>query len=71
MAGAGRMSYRTYALYTLLGGVLWVTSVTVLGYFLGNIDFIANNIELLLLLGVAVSVVPIAGQLLLRRRSSS
>jgi membrane-associated protein len=71
MAGAGRMKYRTYAIYTILGGVLWVTSVTVLGYFLGNIDFIANNIELLLLLGVAVSVVPIAGQLLLRRRSSS
>ena len=60
MAGAGRMDYRTYTLYTVLGGVLWATSVTLLGYFLGNIDFIANNIELLLLAGVAVSVVPIA-----------
>jgi membrane-associated protein len=64
MAGAGRMSYRTYTLYTVLGGVLWATSVTMLGYFLGNVDFIANNIELLLLAGVAVSVVPIAAQLL-------
>ena len=59
MAGAGRMNYRTYTLYTVLGGVLWATSVTLLGYFLGNVDFIANNIELLLLAGVAVSVVPI------------
>jgi hypothetical protein len=41
----------------------------VLGYFLGNVDFIANNIQLLLLLGVAVSVVPVLGQLLFRRRS--
>ena len=64
MAGAGRMDYRTFTLYTVVGGVLWATSVTLLGYFLGNVDFIANNIELLLLAGVAVSVVPIAFQLL-------
>jgi membrane-associated protein len=70
MAGAGRMSYRTFTLYTVLGGVLWATSVTLLGYFLGNIDFIANNIELLLLAGVAVSVVPIAAQLLRGRNRS-
>jgi membrane-associated protein len=68
MAGAGRMNYRTYTLYTVIGGVLWATSVTLLGYFLGNIDFIANNIELLLLAGVAVSVVPIAFQLLRHQR---
>jgi membrane-associated protein len=70
MAGAGRMNYRTYTVYTVLGGVLWATSVTFLGYFLGNIDFIANNIELLLLAGVAVSVVPIAVQLLRQRKRS-
>jgi membrane-associated protein len=68
MAGAGRMNYRTYTLYTVLGGVLWATSVTLLGYFLGNIDFIANNIQLLLLAGVAVSVVPVAFQLLRHQR---
>jgi membrane-associated protein len=70
MAGAGRMNYRTYTLYTVLGGVLWATSVTLLGYFLGNIDFIANNIELLLLAGVAVSVVPIAVHLLRSQKRS-
>jgi len=70
MAGAGRMNYRTYTVYTVIGGVLWATGVTVLGYFLGNVDFIANNIELLLLAGVAVSVLPIAGQLLRRRGKS-
>ena len=68
MAGAGRMDYRTYTVYTVLGGVLWATSVTLLGYFLGNVDFIANNVELLLLAGVAVSVVPIAAQLLRRQK---
>lgn len=70
MAGAGRMDYRTYTLYTVLGGAFWVTSVTLLGYFLGNVDFIANNVELLLLAGVAVSVVPIVAQLVRHRRRS-
>jgi membrane-associated protein len=71
MAGAGRMNYRTYTIYTVLGGVIWATSVTLLGYFLGNVDFIANNIELLLLAGVAVSVVPVAFQLLRGSKRSS
>jgi membrane-associated protein len=69
MAGAGRMNYRLYTVYTVIGGIFWATSVTLLGYFLGNIDLIANNVELLLVLGVAVSVVPILGQLLFRRQS--
>lgn len=71
MAGAGRMDYRTYTLYTVVGAVLWATSVTVLGYFLGKVKFIADNIELLLLAGVAVSVVPIAWQLLRGRGRSA
>ncbi|MDQ1666510.1 MAG: rane-associated protein, partial [Actinomycetota bacterium] len=68
MAGAARMDYRLYTIYTVLGGIFWATSVTMLGYFLGNVDFIANNIELLLLLGVSMSVVPVLAQLVLRRR---
>jgi membrane-associated protein len=64
------MNYRTYTVYTVLGGVIWATSVTLLGYFLGNVDFIANNIELLLLAGVAMSVVPVAFQLLRRKKQS-
>lgn len=71
MAGAGRMDYRIYTLYTVLGGIFWATSVTLLGYFLGNIHFIADNVELLLLAGVAVSVVPILAQLVRRRGGSS
>jgi membrane-associated protein len=70
MAGAGRMPHRTYVVYTVIGGILWTVAITLLGYFLGNIDFIANNIELLVLAGVAVSVVPVLGQLLLSRRKS-
>jgi len=60
MAGAGRMDYRKYTLYTLIGGVLWGTGVTVLGYFLGQVPFIRDHIEVMILAIVAVSVLPIA-----------
>ena len=70
MAGAGRMQFRTYATYTVLGGLLWTVSVTMLGYFLGNVAFIADNIELLLLAGVLVSVVPVGFGLIRHTRSS-
>ncbi len=70
MAGAGRMNFRTYAIYTVIGGVLWTVSVTMLGYFLGNVAFIADHIELLLLAGVLVSVVPVGLGLFRHTRSS-
>jgi membrane-associated protein len=69
MAGAGRMPLRTYVTYTVLGGLLWTSSVTVLGYFLGNVAFIADHIELLLLGGVLISVVPVGFQLFRHTRS--
>jgi membrane-associated protein len=60
MAGAGRMDYRKYTLYTLIGGVLWGTGVTVLGFFLGQVPFVRDHIEVMILAIVAVSVLPIA-----------
>lgn len=66
-AGAGRMNYRKYTAYTLIGGVLWGTGVTVLGYYLGQIEFVRDNIEAILVGIVVLSVVPIAVELLRRR----
>jgi membrane-associated protein len=62
MAGAGRMNYRTYTVFTIIGGALWTIGVTVLGYLFGNVAIIADHVEILLLLGVASSVIPIAWQ---------
>jgi membrane-associated protein len=70
MAGAGRMDYRKYMTYTLLGGALWGTGVTVLGYFLGQVPLIRDNIEAMLLVIVAISVLPMAVELLRGRLSS-
>jgi membrane-associated protein len=69
-AGVGRMNYRVYTTYTVIGGVLWAAGITILGHALGNVDFVAKHIELILIAIVAVSVIPIAIELL-RQRSKS
>jgi len=69
-AGVGRMDYRTYTIYSVIGGVLWGAGVTILGYSLGNVAFVADHIELILIAIVVVSVIPVAIELL-RARSRS
>lgn len=59
VAGAGRMKYRTFLTYNVIGGVAWGTGVTLAGYWLGQIDAIKKNVEAILVLIVLVSVVPI------------
>lgn len=71
MAGVGRMDLRVYALYSSIGGVLWATGVTLLGYFLGNIAFVKDNIELILIAIVGISVVPIAIETVRHRREQA
>ncbi|MGW9398111.1 VTT domain-containing protein [Streptomyces sp. NPDC055642] len=58
-AGAGRMKYRTFLTYNIIGGVAWGCGVTVAGYWLGQIDVIKTNIEAIIVLIVILSVVPI------------
>lgn len=36
MAGVGKMEYKSFFIYNLIGGFLWTFSITILGYFLGN-----------------------------------
>jgi membrane-associated protein len=59
VAGAGRMKYRTFFTYNIIGGIAWGTGVTLAGYWLGQIEFIKTNVEAILILIVFVSVVPI------------
>ena len=59
VAGAGEMKYRTYLMYCISGAILWVTSITLLGYFLGNIEWVKLNFEKFVLGIVFVSILPI------------
>jgi membrane-associated protein len=65
------MNYRTFLTFDIVGGILWGVGVTTLGYFLGQVEFVKNNIELILIGVVFVSVVPIVFELNKARRAAS
>jgi membrane-associated protein len=73
MAGVGRMRYSLYVLYSLIGGILWTCGVTLLGYWLGHIEFvrktIAPKIDLILVAVIVLSLLPTLIHLLRGRRS--
>src|SRR5205085_4428080 len=45
VSGLGKMNYRIFLPYDIIGGILWVTSVTIVGYFLGTVPFVERNLE--------------------------
>ena len=69
MAGVGKMDRRTYTIYSIVGGALWGTSITLLGFWLGNVEFVKKNLEFILIGVVLVSVLPVAFEVLRQRRA--
>ena len=71
LAGVSYMSYPVFLSYNIIGGILWGSGMTALGYFLGNVPFVKNNFELVILLIVFLSILPgitAVGRNVLRRR---
>ncbi|QDW29922.1 alkaline phosphatase [Arthrobacter sp. KBS0702] len=69
-AGIGRYEYKAFTLWNIVGALAWATSVTLLGTWLGHYEIIAQNIDVIAVVMVLVSVVPWLIQLLKRRRSN-
>jgi membrane-associated protein len=58
IAGVSEMSYGHFITWNLVGGVTWVATFTLLGYFFGNIPFVQNNFELVIIAIVLISFIP-------------
>jgi membrane-associated protein len=71
VAGAAEMDRRRFVLWSLVGAVLWATGLTLLGYALGNVQFLQDHLEAALLAIVAVSVLPMVFEWWRHRRSQS
>jgi len=69
VAGVSRMDRRRFFTYSFIGAFLWATGVTLMGYFLGQIAFVRNHIEVMLILIVALSLVPVGVEYLRHRHS--
>ncbi len=64
MAGVSKMRYRTFTIYNICGDIVWGVGVTTLGFFLGQIPFVRKYIELILILIIFLSVLPMLIHLL-------
>ncbi|MGB6092289.1 MAG: hypothetical protein WBF83_00845, partial [Moheibacter sp.] len=67
VSGVGRMNYKIFLPYDILGGVLWVGGVTTIGYLLGQIPFVEKHLEKFIIGIVILSVMPIVFETLKAR----
>lgn len=58
VAGIGTMNYRLYLMFSAVGGVVWIGSLTLAGYFFGNIPIIKDNLTLMILVIIFISFIP-------------
>ena len=58
VAGVGRMTYRHFFSYNIVGALTWVLSFSYAGYFFGNLPVVKSNLSLLILAIIVVSVLP-------------
>jgi membrane-associated protein len=70
VAGIGKMSYGYFATYNVVGGIVWVVIFTLLGFFFGNIPFVKKNFELVIIVIILLSVVPMIYEWWKARRES-
>lgn len=72
VAGVTRMDRRRFFLWSAIGAVAWVFSITLLGYFLGTtFPALGENIDLAIIAIVAISVIPVAFEYWRHKRTSS
>ncbi|MDP2273420.1 MAG: VTT domain-containing protein [Archangium sp.] len=58
VAGIGKMPYQRFAMFNAVGGILWVVSMTIAGYFLGQIPFVKKNLEMMVIGIIFLSILP-------------
>jgi membrane-associated protein len=67
VAGIAQMTYLRFASYNIFGGIFWVCSMCLAGYFLGNVSWVHRNLEKVVVLIVFLSVLPILIEYLRKR----
>jgi len=71
VAGVANMRYTRFAAFNVIGAVLWILSMTTLGYTLGGVELVRHHFEKVVLLIIAASLMPIVVQYLKARRAKT
>lgn len=59
VAGVGTMQYSRYIFFCIVGGILWVSSLTLAGFYFGNLEFVKKNFELVIFGIILISIIPV------------
>lgn len=71
VAGMGHMSYRHFAAYNVAGALLWVLLFTYAGYFFGDLPVVQDNLKLLIVAIIGLSVLPGVIEIIRHRRATA
>ena len=71
VAGVGRMNYRKFLMYNIIGGVIWVFLFLFSGYYFGNIPFVKRNFELVILAIIIISIIPVIKEFIKTKKAKS
>ena len=69
VAGVGKMEYRKFISFCVSGGILWVSALTLAGYFFGQIPIVKNNFEVVVIGIIGISVLPIVFEFVRAKRN--
>ena len=70
VAGVGKMQYRTFLSYNIVGGVVWVALFLFAGFFFGNIPLVKENLTSIVFAIIIVSLIPVALEYVRRRKKA-
>jgi membrane-associated protein len=70
LAGVGSMTYGKFLVYNVVGGILWIASFTLGGYFFGNLPFVKKNFTLVIVAIIVISVMPTVIEYMRQRRQA-
>lgn len=70
VAGMGHMSYGRFLMFNVVGAVAWVSLFAYAGYFFGNLPFIKDNLKLVLLAIIVISVLPMLVEFIKHKRAT-
>lgn len=68
LSGATNVPYKTFLKFSFIGAVLWVALISLLGYFLGQIDYVKEHLEKFIILIVIIANLPLLKQLFIRKK---
>jgi membrane-associated protein len=71
VAGLGLMRYRLFVLFSAFGSMAWISSLTLAGYFFGNIPVVKNNLTLIVIGIIVVSLLPALREFIRHRKQSA